>query len=128
MKKEKKKILFIDDEIIFLHLMVPVLEASGEYEVKALVNTKDLVNRINKFNPDIILLDISMPDADGIEVCRTLKENLSVKHIPVVMLSAMCKEEDVQRALQAGADDFIAKPVKKEDLVNRIEKVLHRKK
>jgi CheY-like chemotaxis protein len=127
MKEKKRKILVIDDEVIFLHVLVPVLEAKGEYEVMPLINTRNLIDRIDKFKPDIILLDIMMPDADGIEVCRRLKENIYTKSIPVVMLSAMSRDKDVQRASQAGADDFIAKPARIEDLIKKIEEVLCRK-
>ncbi|MDP1854183.1 MAG: response regulator [Candidatus Omnitrophota bacterium] len=125
---KKKKVLIIDDEVFFLQLVKPLLEKAGEYEVTTLISTKDLIKRINEFKPDIILLDIIMPDADGIEVCVSLKKEPFVRDIPVVMLSAMSRDIEKKKASEAGADDFIAKPVKKDDLINKIEEVLRRKK
>ena len=121
---EKKKILLIDDEVIFLKFLNSILEATGKYEVMVLLNTDNLVNRIGKFNPDIIFLDIIMPGVNGIEVCCALKNDPAVKDIPVVMFSAMDRDEDKLKAFKAGAYDFIAKPVKKEDLLNKIELIL----
>ncbi len=121
---EKKKILLVDDEVVFLKFLDSILEATGKYEIMALLNTDNLVNRISKFKPDIILLDIIMPGANGIEVCRALKNDPAVKDIPVVMLSAMDRDEERLKAFKAGAYDFIAKPVKKEDLLNKIELIL----
>lgn len=125
---KKKKVMIIDDEVFFLQLVKPLLEKAGEYEVITLISTKNLLSRINEFKPDIILLDIVMPDANGIDVCARLKDEPAIRHIPIVMLSAMSRDVEKKKALEAGADDFIAKPVKKEDLVNKIEEVLKRRK
>ncbi|PIQ89366.1 MAG: hypothetical protein COV72_03225 [Candidatus Omnitrophica bacterium CG11_big_fil_rev_8_21_14_0_20_42_13] len=124
---ENKRILIVDDEIFFLQLIDSMLKRIGGYEVMTLINTHDLVKRINDFKPDIIFLDIVMPEADGIEACRKLKNELYIKDIPVIMLSAMSRDEDKKRAFEAGADDFIAKPVTKEILISKIDNFLGRK-
>lgn len=125
---KKKKILLIDDEVFFLQMAKSILEKAGRYEVLTLISARELERWVSEFSPDVILLDIAMPDAEGIDACSSLKNNPLLKHIPVVMLSAMSRDKDKAKAFCAGADDFIAKPVKREDLIAKIEEVLGRRK
>ena len=120
----KKKILIVDDEAVYLHFAKSILTRKGKYEVMAVADTGDLINQINEFKPDIILLNIVMPEPNGIKICHAIKKNLCTANIPIVIISGMCGDESREKVFTAGADDFLVKPIKKESLINKIEEVL----
>ncbi|MCS6885203.1 MAG: response regulator [Acidobacteriota bacterium] len=119
-----KKILVVDDEQDLLDLMEIILGAEGYQVVKA-VNGKDALEKVDSEKPDLILLDVMMPIMDGWQVLRTLKKNESLKHIPIVMVTAKIGTEDRMRGLQEGAADYICKPFAPRDVVTRLRAILH---
>lgn len=122
-KNEKKRILVVDDEEKNLKLLSLIL-SSHDYAFETAKNGNDALRKTKEFSPDIILLDIMMPGMDGYEVCRRLKEDRSTRHIPVVMVTALEDEESKLKGLEAGANDFLSKPVNSAELMVRTRNLL----
>lgn len=121
---EKKKVMVVDDEKDFLRITKLNLEDTNKYEVMTLSSAKDIVSEVNKFKPDIILLDILMPTFGGIEACEMLNEDPVGKNVPIVVISALDKDIDKLKAYKEGIVDYIIKPVEKDDLIAKIERAL----
>ena len=122
----KKKILLIDDNEIILGVANAIL--SDEYEVALEKSGKDALNFIkNDYKPDLILLDILMPDMDGWETFEKIREISSMKGVAVAFLTSIHDKEAVKRSVEMGAADFITKPFDKIDLQNRVKKILEAK-
>ncbi|MFQ3567303.1 MAG: response regulator transcription factor [Aggregatilineales bacterium] len=117
-----EKILVIDDEETTLSIIGILLERRG-FEVIKAVNAEDGLRKAYRYQPDLVLLDIMMPDMDGWEVCKRLRE---MSDVPIVFLTARSDVKDVVRGLEIGADDYIAKPFENEELVARIRANLRR--
>jgi len=114
------RVLVVDDILANVRLLEAKL-TSEYFEVQTASNGLDALDAIGKFNPDIILLDVMMPGIDGIEVCKRIKANPDSQHIPVIMVTALDQPEDRIRGLEAGADDFITKPVNDAALFCRLK-------
>ena len=120
---DRKKILLIDDEEDFTDLLKLGLERTGRYEVRAENDPRSGIEAAREFSPNLILLDIIMPDMDGTEVARMIKEDEELKNIPVVFLTAtLTREETDLEGGMIGGRPFIAKPVGITDLIRAIEK------
>ncbi|MBC7249977.1 MAG: response regulator [Anaerolineae bacterium] len=122
-KSRGKKILVVDDERDILELLRYQLEAQG-YEVVATSMGSSVVPTACREKPDLITLDVLLPDKDGFEVLRDLKANPQTAHIPVIILSVV---QDAESGLQLGAVDYLAKPIHEERLLSAVERVLARK-
>ena len=118
----KKKVLVVDDEADFLKIVKINLEETNNYEVLTLSSTNDIISQVHIFKPDIILLDILMPGFDGIETCEMLNKDSMGERIPIIILSALDKDVDQFKTFKVGVLDYLVKPVKKEDLISKIEK------
>jgi DNA-binding response OmpR family regulator len=123
--KEKKTIFVIEDEPDILKLITVNLEKSG-FAATGFLEAGPMLATLKKRLPDAIILDLMLPDYDGLEVCKTLKKNESYSQIPVVMVTAKTEEVDVVLGLELGADDYISKPFSPKELVARIKAVLRR--
>ncbi len=121
--KEKKRILLADDEALNLKLLTAVLNAEG-YVTETSVNGVEAVEKSRSLLPDLIILDIRMPEMDGVEACTLIKKNSATKDIPVVMVTAYADEESRVNAMSAGADGFITKPIQIADLVSNIDNLI----
>lgn len=120
----KKKIMVVDDEPNILDLVEMILEAEG-HEVSKVRSGAECIDGIQKENPDLVLLDIMMPEMDGWVVYRKLKENPKTKGIPVAMLTVKARTIDKDMALELiGVDDYITKPFTPDELVERVDKLL----
>ena len=120
---EKEKILLVDDDDIMLGVANTIL--SDDYEVALVKSGKDALNYIqNDYRPDLILLDILMPDMDGWETFNKLREIGSMKGVPVAFLTSIHDREAVKRSVAMGAADFITKPYDKTDFQNRVKRIL----
>lgn len=123
----KKKILIIDDEEGFANTVKLNLEQTGRYEVRTETKAKQGISAAKEFRPDLILLDVIMPDLDGGEVCSQLQSEPGLKDIPVVFLTAIVKEDEVgKKEGFIGGHPFISKPIGKEDLIRQIEKNMYK--
>lgn len=118
----KGRILVIDDDPTLNSLIRQSFHAKG-YEVITALNGMEGLKLAYRSHPDIILLDIMMPDLDGYETCRRLRE---ISEVPVLMLTAMSSEEDLLRGFEAGADDYVKKPFSLRELEVRISAVMKR--
>ena len=124
---DKKRILAIDDEEEFLKIIKLNLEKTGKYEVLGLSDASDIIEQVNTFKPDAVLLDLLMPVIGGIDVCDRLNDDPFGKTIPIIVLTALGKDEDKLKAYKSGVVDYLVKPIEKKDLINKIEKVLRYK-
>ncbi|WP_018665487.1 response regulator transcription factor [Heyndrickxia acidiproducens] len=117
-----KKLLLVDDEERMLNLLALYLEPAG-YTCDKVTRGSEAVGRIQTKTYDLVLLDIMMPEMDGWEVCRQIRE---VSQVPVIMLTARTEKPDVVKGLKIGADDYISKPFDEKELLARIAAVLRR--
>ena len=116
---DKKTILVIDDAPSNLILLNNLL--SKDYRVKvANSGSRGIKLALVDDAPDLILLDVVMPELNGFEVCEVLKKNRKARHIPIIFLTTLFHEDEVQRGLALGAADFISKPVSSQELANKI--------
>jgi two-component system phosphate regulon response regulator PhoB len=121
----KERILVVDDEEDILELIRYNLIKEG-YEVDAVTSGEDGVKAVQKVGYDLVLLDLMLPGVDGLEVCKTIKGDARIKHVPVVILSAKGEEADVVAGLELGADDYVVKPFSPRVLSARLKSVLRR--
>jgi two-component system alkaline phosphatase synthesis response regulator PhoP len=127
MKKNlmKKKILVVDDEKDIVDIIKYNLEKEGEFEVITASNGKQALE-LAETVPDLILLDIMMPELNGFEVCKKLKNNPLTSYIPVIFLTAKENEIDEILGLEIGADDYILKPISPRKVIARVKSVIRR--
>lgn len=120
------RVLVVDDILANVRLLEAKLSAEY-FEVVTAMNGLDALDAVVRTKPDIILLDVMMPGIDGIEVCKRIKSNPLTQHIPIVMVTALDQPEDRVRGLEAGADDFLTKPVNDISLFSRIKSLVRLK-
>jgi putative two-component system response regulator len=125
-KTEDPKILLVDDNTASLQVLRETLDGLG-YKLLIAKNGQSALEIVRKASPDLILLDIMMPDMDGYEVCRKLKAAASTQHIPVIFLTAMADAEDEAKGLSLGAVDYITKPINPELVRARVRNHLELK-
>ena len=124
----KRKVFIVDDEETLLRMLKLNLEATGNYEVKTESKPKQAVQSAKSFGPDIIFLDIVMPEMEGSEVANLMKQDSVLKRIPIVFLTATVTAEEVSSAGQEiGGQLFMAKPVNTKQITECINKVLEQK-
>lgn len=121
------KILLVDDEPDLLENMAINLNQEG-YEVITAVNGREGVDKAIQEHPDLILLDVMMPVMDGFEACRQIRDNSTIRHIPILLLTALSETDKKVEGLEAGADDFIGKPFVDVELRARVRAFLRTKK
>jgi len=120
------RILVVDDILPNVKLLEAKL-SSEYYDVITATSGEDALRKVEQDNPDLVLLDVMMPGMDGFEVCRKIKSNPAVAHIPVVMVTALTDAVDKVRGLEAGADDFLSKPVNDIALMARVSSLVRLK-
>jgi phosphate regulon transcriptional regulator PhoB len=120
-----KKILVVDDEADILELVVNNLRAAG-FAVTTAETGAAALKKANADLPDLIVLDIMLPEMTGLEVCKALKKDNATLHIPIIMLTAKAEEVDRVVGLELGADDYVSKPFSPRELVLRVKSVLRR--
>jgi len=126
-RSRRFRALVVDDERDFRHLMSMFLARSGlPVEVEAVANAAEALRHIDACLPDIILLDVMMPEMDGIELCRRLRADERTRDVPVLMLTALDEAADRTRGFLAGADDYLAKPFDRGELLARVRRILER--
>ena len=124
-KSEKNKILVVDDDLIIVESIVQALEEDEfDYEVISASDGFEAGLQVNHFHPDLLILDIMMPDIKGFEVCRKIKEGLETKNIKIIVLSAYLDEEKFKQMKEYGADVCFSKPLPLPKLKQEVAKLL----
>ena len=119
-----KRILVVDDDPLQLKLVDAVASKAG-YEVLTAPDGKSGLDRARELHPDLIIMDIMMPEMDGYTALEAIRQAEGLKHIPVIMVTAVGFDMNRKMALEMGADDYITKPFGVKDLLERIEKLLN---
>ena len=113
----------MDDELDTVEMLVEMMRLSG-YDVFRSSGGRQAIQQVTRKRPDVVLLDLMMPDVSGLDVLRYIRHDPRLKDIPVIILSARCTPSEIQSGLDAGADLFLTKPVGCEDLRNAVEEVV----
>jgi pilus assembly protein CpaE len=119
------KILVVDDSQMMNQMIRDILSAAG-YETKSALYGSQALEILMNWNPDLVLLDVMMPDMDGFEVCRRIRQINPARNVPVIMVTAKASIEDKQKGFEAGADDYITKPFEPIELKLRLSAILKR--
>jgi two-component system phosphate regulon response regulator PhoB len=122
----KKHILVVEDEENILELIRFNLSREG-FQTTCTVSGEEAIKIARAKTPDLALLDLMLPDMDGLEICRILKNDKATAHIPIIMVTAKGEETDIVTGLELGADDYITKPFSPRVLVTRIKAVFRKK-
>ena len=119
----KSRILIADDNEPNVELLEAYL-SGVDCEIEIAVDGRDTLDKVASFRPHLILLDIMMPKLSGFEVCKQLKSSKETSGIMILMVTALNEQGDIERAVDAGTDDFLSKPVNKTGLLKRVENML----
>jgi CheY-like chemotaxis protein len=120
---DKRRILIADDNQPNRELLEAYL-AGIDCDTEIAVDGQDTLAKVKSFQPDLILLDVMMPKLSGFEVCQKLKADPATRKIMVLMVTALNEAGDIERAVKAGTDDFLSKPVNRVELTKRVENML----
>ena len=120
-----KKILIVDDETDVTDLVAYTLKSKG-FVVETVNDPNRSIGIARTFLPDLVILDVMMPDLNGIQICRMLRADAKLKKVPVVFLTAKAEESDRIQGLETGADDYICKPFSTKELALRVQTILRR--
>ena len=118
-----KKLLIVDDEPNIVAALEYLLQRSG-YEVRSAPNGEEALRQLESFGPDLVLLDVMMPQRSGYDVCQRIRERPEWNRIRILMLSARGRDAEVNKGLSLGADLYITKPFSNAELVARIGELL----
>lgn len=121
--KTKSRILIADDNGPNVELLEAYL-GGLDCEIAVAVDGRDTLDKVAQFKPELILLDVMMPKLSGFEVCKKLKGDPATRGIMILMVTALNELGDIERAVNAGTDDFLSKPVNKIELLKRVENML----
>ena len=120
----KRKVLIVDDDEELVELIEDVLVRDGRFEVKTVNNGFDAGMMVKDYRPDIIVLDVMLPDINGKEVCQRVRSDKSMDDVRIICISGMVEEDKVGELKAAGADDFMHKPFEVEKLIERMCQLL----
>lgn len=116
--QEKNKILAVDDNSVNLAVIKELLE--DQYDLKTVSTGLDAIEMAHEFRPDLILLDIMLPDIDGYEVCQKIRNSSLLRYTKIIMVSAKAMISEQRKGYQVGADDYLTKPFDGEELLEKV--------
>lgn len=116
----KRKVLLVDDEPDLVAIISQALQEDGRFEVRIVSNGFDAGMMVKEYHPDIIILDVMLPDINGREVCRRVRSDPNMEDVRIICISGMIEEDKVQELKLAGADDFLAKPFDIDVLIEKM--------
>src|SRR4029079_16062176 len=116
----KRKVLLVDDDVELVEVMTKFLEEDGRFEVKIAGNGFDAGMMVKEYRPDIIVLDVMLPDINGKEVCHRVRADNTLEEVRILCISGMIEEDKIQDLKLSGADDFLQKPFEIEELIARM--------
>jgi excisionase family DNA binding protein len=120
----KRKILVVDDDLELVELITEVLERDGRFEVRSVNNGFDAGMMVKEYHPDLIVLDVMLPDINGKEVCQRVRAEKAMDEVRIVCISGMVEDDKIGELRAAGADDFMHKPFEVEKLLERMCELL----
>jgi excisionase family DNA binding protein len=120
----KRKALVVDDDEELVELIRDVLEQDGRFEVRVANNGFDAGMMVKEYRPDIIVLDVMLPDINGKEVCQRVRSDSALEDVKIICISGMVEKDKIEDLKEAGANDFLQKPFEIEDLVERMCEML----
>lgn len=118
-----KKILVIEDEKNII-LTLKMLLKKHNFDTEFTKSGTEGIQIIEEFSPDLILLDILLPDMNGFLICEAIRENYTKEELPIIFMSAKSEEADIERAYDLGGNDYLVKPFENDELIDRINKIL----
>ncbi len=121
----KKRVMIVDDDPDALALIENILTDEG-FELIKVSNATEVGLKAAQLSPDLILLDFLMPEINGFEVCKALRENELTRNTPIMAVTCLTKEQDIERVFECGADEYLAKPFKVEQLLEKARELLSR--
>ena len=124
-EKKDTRILLVDDEPDIIEILTYNLSNEG-YQIETAINGRDALEKANDWKPHLVLLDVMMPEMDGIETCEQLRKNPRLSNLVIVFLTARSEDYSQVAGLEAGADDYITKPIKPKVLTSKIKAALRR--
>jgi excisionase family DNA binding protein len=116
----KRKVLVVDDDPELVELIQKVLEDDGRFEVRTAANGFDAGMMVKEYRPDLIILDVMLPDINGKEVCMRVRSDPTMQEVRILCISGMIEDEKIQDLKAAGANDFLHKPFDLEELIERM--------
>ncbi|MCE9547084.1 MAG: response regulator [Planctomycetia bacterium] len=116
----KRKILVVDDDVELVELITDVLDRDGRFEVRSVNNGFDAGMMVKDYQPDLIVLDVMLPDINGKEVCQRVRSDKAMDSVKIVCISGMVEEDKIDELKAAGANDFMRKPFEVDRLIDRI--------
>lgn len=116
----KRKALIVDDDVELVELLRDVLENDGRFEVRVANNGFDAGMMVKEYHPDVIVLDVMLPDINGKEVCQRVRSDSALDDVKIICISGMVEQDKIADLKKSGANDFLQKPFEVETLVNRI--------
>ncbi len=120
----KRKVLVVDDDRELVELICDVLERDGRFETKSVNNGFDAGMMVKEYRPDLIVLDVMLPDINGKEVCVRVRSDNSLEDVKIICISGMVEEDKIAELKAAGANDFLHKPFETDKLIERMCKLL----
>ena len=116
----KRKILIVDDDVELVELITDVLDRDGRFEVRSVNNGFDAGMMVKEYHPDVIVLDVMLPDINGKEVCQRVRSDSALDDVKIICISGMVEPDKIVELREAGANDFMQKPFEVERLVERM--------
>ena len=116
----KRKVLVVDDDRDLVELIIDVLERDGRFETRTVNNGFDAGMMVKEYRPDLIVLDVMLPDINGREVCQRVRNDSSLDEVKIICISGMVEEDKISELKAAGANDFLQKPFDTERLIERL--------
>lgn len=120
----KRKILVVDDDPELVELITDVLDRDGRFEVRSVNNGFDAGMMVKEYHPDLIVLDVMLPDINGKEVCQRVRTDPTMDDVKIICISGMVEQDKIEDLRASGADDFMQKPFEVDQLVDRICQLL----
>jgi len=121
----KRRVMLVDDDPDVLSLLENLLTDEGVELIKV-SNATEVGLKAAQLSPDLILLDFLMPEIDGFEVCKALRDNELTRSTPIMAVTCLTKEDDIERIFACGADEYLAKPFRPEDLLSKVRELIGR--
>lgn len=116
----KKKLLIVDDEQDLVDLMADAFDRDGRFEIRTANNGFDAGMQVKEFRPDIVILDVMLPDINGKEVCQRVRSDSTLDSVRIICISGMIEQDKISELRAAGADDFVQKPFTVDRLIERV--------